>query len=45
MSIIYSWEWCYTSLISELQRQRKADLCEFEANMIYRESSRPAGAT
>jgi len=33
------------SLILALWWQRQVDLCEFEASLIYRVSSRPAGAT
>ena len=29
-------------LIPALRSQRQADLCEFEANLVYRVSSRPA---
>jgi hypothetical protein len=32
-------------LIPALGRQRQEDLCEFEANLIYRASSRTARAT
>jgi hypothetical protein len=32
-------------LILEFSRQRHADLCEFEASLVYRESSRIARAT
>jgi hypothetical protein len=31
--------WC-TTLIPALGRQRKVDLCELEAHLVYRESSR-----
>jgi hypothetical protein len=31
-------------LIPALGRQRQADLCEFEASLIYKESSRTARA-
>jgi hypothetical protein len=32
-------------LISVLRRQRQVDLCEFEASLVYRLSSRTARAT
>ena len=32
-------------LIPTLRRQRQADLCEFEASLVYRESSRTSEAT
>ena len=32
-------------LIPALRRQRHADLCEFEVNLVYRASSRTANAT
>ena len=28
------------SLIPALERQRKADLCDFKANLVYRENAR-----
>jgi hypothetical protein len=34
-----------TPFISALGRQRKAELCEFKANLIYIVSSRPARVT
>jgi len=33
------------ALIPALGRQRQADLCEFGASLVYRESSRTARAT
>ena len=36
--------WGCTPLIPALGRQRQADLCEFEASLVYRESSRTARA-
>ena len=33
-----------TPLIQELRRQRQANLCEFEASLVYRVSSRTARA-
>lgn len=35
----------YTPLILEVGRQRQADLCEFQASLVYRVSSRTARAT
>ena len=32
--------WWRTPLIPALRRQRQADLCEFEASLVYREGSR-----
>jgi hypothetical protein len=37
-----SWEWWCTPLIPALRRQRQVDLCEFQAILVYRESSRTA---
>jgi hypothetical protein len=37
-------QWC-TPLISSLRRQRQADLCECEASLVFRVSSRTARAT
>jgi hypothetical protein len=34
------WVWVCTSLIPALQRQRQEDLCEFEASLVYKESSK-----
>jgi hypothetical protein len=36
--------WCHMSLISALERQRQMDFGEFEASLVYRESSRTAKA-
>lgn len=36
--------WC-TPLVLALGRQRQADLQEFEPNVVYISSSRPAGVT
>jgi hypothetical protein len=36
--------WC-TPLILVLRRQRRADLCEFKASLVYKSSSRRARAT
>ena len=33
--------WGYMSLIPAHRRQQQADLCEFEASLFYRASSRP----
>ena len=35
-----NWWWWQTLLIPALGRQRQVDLCEFEANLVYRASSR-----
>ena len=37
--------WWRTPLIPALGRQRQEDLCEFEASLVYRVSSRTARAT
>jgi hypothetical protein len=37
--------WWYISLISALGRQRQPVLCEFEASLVYRLSSRMDRAT
>lgn len=34
--------WQHTPLISALRKQRQFDLCEFEANLVYKVSSRTA---
>ena len=41
--ILARW-WC-TLLISALWRQRQVNRCEFKASLVYRVSSRTAGAT
>lgn len=42
-NISWGWEWQHTPLISVLlRRQRQVDLSEFEANLVYTVSSRPA---
>ena len=37
--------WRYAVLISALGRQRQAELCEFEASLVYRVSSRTSKIT
>ena len=37
--ILAGW-WWHTPLIPALRRKRQADLCEFEASLVYRVSSR-----
>ena len=37
--------WGSTPLLPALERQKQADLCEFKASLVYRESSRTARAT
>ena len=39
----YSWHWQYIPLFLILWRQRQADLCEFEASLVYIVSSRTDG--
>ena len=36
--------WRHTPLIAALAKQRQADLCEFEASLVYRTRSRTARA-
>jgi hypothetical protein len=36
--------WCRLPLIPAFRRQRQADLCESEANLVYRVSSRTTRA-
>ena len=38
-------QWWYTPLIPALGKQMWADLCEFEATLVYNGSSRTANAT
>ena len=38
-------QWWHTPLIPALGRPRQADLCEFEASLVYRVSSRTARDT
>jgi len=38
-------QWCHTPLIPALRRQRQVELCEFEASLLYKASSRTARAT
>ena len=40
-----NWAWWCIPLIPALKRLRQADLCEFEASLVYRMSSRIARAT
>ena len=42
---MYARWWWYTPLIPALRRWRQADLCEFEASLVYRVRSRTARAT
>ena len=37
---IYAGWWWHIPLIPALRRQRHVDLCEFEASLVYRASSR-----
>lgn len=39
---ISSWMWWYVPLIPALTRQRKMDLCKFEASLVYIQNSRLA---
>jgi hypothetical protein len=41
----YARQWWYMPLIVALRRQRQVDLCEFEASLAYKVSSRMARAT
>ena len=40
----YARWWWHTPLIPALRRQRQVDLCELEASLVYKESSRTARA-
>lgn len=44
LKIEFGAQWC-TPLISALQKQRQADLCEFEARLVYRSESRTTNAS
>ena len=44
-SITLAGQWWYMPLIPGLRRQRQVDLCESEASLVYRGSSRTARAT
>ena len=37
--------WWHTPLLPALGRQRQEDLCELEASLVYKESSRTARVT
>ena len=43
--LIINWPRWHIPLVLALRRQRQADLCEFKASLVYRESSRTARAT
>ena len=45
ISEIVRWWWRVPPLIPALRRQRQADLCEFNANLVYKTSSKTTGAT
>ena len=45
MKISVRWLWWRMPLFPGLGRQRQADLCEFEASLVYRMSSRTARTT
>lgn len=44
-SLFLARRWWPTPLIPALKRQRQSDLCEYEARLVYRDSSRTARAT
>ena len=41
---VKAWRWWCVSLIPALGKQRQVDLCEFEASLVYRASSRTVRA-
>ena len=43
ITYLFRW-WAYTPLIPVLGRRRQVNLCSFEASLVYRMSSRTAGA-
>jgi hypothetical protein len=43
--VIYLWVVVVHTLNSSTKKQRQIDLCEFEANLVYRVSSRTARVT
>ena len=40
MLAVFAGQWRHTPLILALRRQRQANLCELEASLVYRVSSR-----
>jgi hypothetical protein len=40
-----AWRWWHIPLIPALGRQRQVGVCEFEASLVYRVSSRASKAT
>lgn len=39
-----NWAWLYMPLVPAFSRQRRADLCEFKASLVYKASSSTAKA-